>query len=143
MCRKRETATIAAMYADFELESDGTVRPGRGGARPNAGRKPAGYEKPPETVEYERERTRNERAKADLNELEFKIKSREYIPRAAVQEAAATMLATLAQSLRSLPDTLERKFNLPPEVSERIEEEIDNQLDSISRDLEMLTNGEE
>lgn len=131
------------MHADFELEPDGTVRPGRGGARPNAGRKPAGYEKPPETIEYERERTRNERAKADLNELEFKIKSREYIPRAAVQEAAATMLATLAQSLRSLPDTLERKFNLQPEVSERIEEEIDNQLDSISRDLEMLTKGEE
>ena len=131
------------MHADFELDMDGTVRPGRGGARPGAGRKPLGYEKPAETLEYERERTRNERAKADLNELEFKIKSKEYVPRAAVQQAAATLLASLAQSLRSLPDTLERKFNLPPDVAERIGEEIDHQLNLISSELEMLTDGEE
>lgn len=130
------------MHADYELEMDDTLRPGRGGARPGAGRKPNGYQKPEETLEYERERTRNERAKADLNELEFKIKSKEYIPRAAVQQAAATMLASLAQSLRSLPDSLERKFNLPPDVTEKIGEEIDRQLDSISSELEMLTSGE-
>lgn len=134
---------MLAMHADFELEHDGSVRPGRGGARPGAGRKPAGYEKPPEALEYERERTRNEKAKADLNELEFKVKSREYVPRAAVQQSAATLLATIAQTLRSLPDTLERKFNLPPDVTEKIGETIDMQLESISKDLEMLTSGED
>ena len=131
------------MYADFELEPNGTVRPGRGGARAGAGRKPLGYEKPQETLDFERERTRNEKAKADLNELEYKIKSREYVPRAAVQQAAATLLATIAQTLRSLPDTLERKYNLTPEITEKIGETIDQQLDSISKDLEMLTNGDE
>lgn len=134
------------MHADFDLDEHGNTHPrvnGLGGARPGAGRKPAGYQKPPEAVEFDRERTRNERAKADLNELEFKIKSREYVPRAAVQQAAATLLASLAQSLRSLPDTLERKFNLPPNVTERIGMEIDFQLESISEDLKMLTSGDD
>lgn len=131
------------MHADFELEPNGTVRPGRGGARAGAGRKPLGYEKPQETLEFERARARNEKAKADLNELEYKVKSREYVPRAAVQQAAATLLATIAQTLRSLPDTLERKYNLTPEITEKIGETIDQQLDSISKDLEMLTNGDE
>lgn len=126
------------MHADFELNSDGSVRPGRGGAREGAGRKPAGYQKPEETLEYERERTRNEKAKADLNELEFKIKSGEYVPRASVQQAAATMLAALSQGIRSLPDNLERKINLPPEASEMVEAVVDDVLNGLASDLELL-----
>ena len=126
------------MHADFELTNDGSVRSTRGGARPGSGRKPAGYEKPQEVIDFERERARNEAAKANLNELEFKVKSGEYVPRASVQQAAATLLSTLAQALRSLPDTLERKLNVPPDQAELIGREIDNCLDDAAETLKML-----
>jgi phage terminase Nu1 subunit (DNA packaging protein) len=127
------------MHADFELDSSGNTRPiGRGGFREGAGRKPAGYEKPPEVLEYERERTRNEKAKADLNELEFKIKSGEYISRQAVQQAAATMLSSIAQTLRSVPDTLERRLNIDPSLAESIGAEIDNILEGLGDELRLV-----
>jgi phage terminase Nu1 subunit (DNA packaging protein) len=128
------------MHADFELDSKGVVRPSErhGGARANAGRKPAGYEKPQEIVDFDRERARNEKAKADLNELEYKIKSGEYVPRAAVQQAAATMLASIAQTLRSIPDTLERRVNLSPDVAEVVGLEIDSVLEGLGEELRML-----
>jgi phage terminase Nu1 subunit (DNA packaging protein) len=131
------------MHADFELDSNGQVRPSNhGGARAGAGRKPAGYEKPQEVVDYDRERARNEKAKADLNELDFKVKSGEYVPRAAVQQAAATMLASIAQTLRSLPDTLERRVNLSPEVAELVGVEIDAVLEGLGDELRMLAGDE-
>lgn len=131
------------MYADFDLSPDGkTVTPRNGGARPGAGRKPAGYIKAQEVVDFELARARNEAAKADLNELEFKIKSGEYVPRDAVRQAAATMLATLSQALRSLPDTLERKCNMQPSEAELVERTIDAVLDGLADDLQMLTEEE-
>lgn len=131
---------MGRMYADFDLSPDGkTVTPSHGGARPGAGRKPAGYVKPQEVVDFETARARNEAAKADLNELEFKIKSGEYVARDAVRQAAATMLATIAQALRSLPDTLERKCNMQPSEAELVERAIDTVLEGLSEDLRMLT----
>ena len=47
---------------------------GWGGARKVAGAKPAGYVPPPERIEYEAERARNEKAKADLNELDLAVR---------------------------------------------------------------------
>lgn len=127
------------MHADFDLDNSGFVRPSsRGGARPGAGRKPAGYEQPQERIDYERERARNEKAKADLNELDFKVKSGEYVPREAVQQAAATLLSSVAQTLRSIPDTLERRINTSPEITEVIGIEIDNILDGLGDELRML-----
>lgn len=141
------------MHADFELEPDGTARPAkgfgpeqtikRGGARPGAGAKPAGYVPPPEKVEFDKEKARNEKAKADLNELDYKIKSGEYVPRAAVQQASATLLATISQTLRSLPDTLERRLNLSPEVAEMIGVEVDAILDGLGEDLRILAGDDE
>lgn len=132
------------MHADFELEQDGSVRrsSGRGGARPNTGPKPAGYVKPQELIDLDREKARNEKAKADLNELEFKVKSGEYVSRAAVQQAAATMLASIAQTLRSIPDTLERRVNLSPDTAELVGNEIDSILEGLGDELRMLA-GEE
>lgn len=130
------------MYADFELMPDGTTsgnNRGWGGARAGAGKKPAGYEKPEHIIDLEKERARNEKAKADLNELEFKIKSGEYVPRDAVRQAAATAFASVAQALRSIPDALERKINLDPRVAESIGATIDEVLDSLASDLEMMT----
>lgn len=128
-----------AMKADFELSDDGTVLPSRGGARAGAGRKPADYEKPEVVRDYEVARARKEASLADMHELQFKIKSGEYVARDAVKEAAATLLSNLAQSLRSLPDNLERKFNVAPDVAEEIEKVIDASLADVSEGLSMFT----
>lgn len=82
---------------------------------------------------------RKETALAGLNELELKRKSGEYLPRAAYQEATATLLAMLSQGLRSLPDTLERKCNLPPEALELVEAVIDEGLNEVAQTLALFT----
>lgn len=133
------------MHADFELNPDGTTAPagrragGHGGARVGAGRKPDSYVPPQEKVDFDSAKARNEAAKAGLNELELKIKSGEYLPRAAYREATATLLAELAQGLRSLPDTLERKFGLAPDVAVHIQSTIDEAMKTIADNLELFT----
>ena len=132
------------MHADFDLSPDGSVAParsrsgGHGGARPNSGPKPAGYVKPPEGQDYDKAKARNEAAKAGLNELELKIKSNEYLSRTAYREASATLLAELAQGLRSLPDTLERKFGLSPEALLHVERTIDEAMQGVADGLELF-----
>lgn len=84
-------------------------------------------------------KARKETALAGLNELQLKIKSGEYLPRAAYQEATATLLAMLSQGLRSLPDTLERKCNLPPEALEMVEAVIDDGLNEVAQTLALFT----
>ena len=136
------------MLADFDLSPDGSVAParsrsgGHGGARANSGPKPAGYVKPPEGQDYDKAKARNEAAKAGLNELELKIKSGEYLSRTAYREASATLLAELAQGLRSLPDTLERKFGLSPEALLHVERTIDEAMQSVADGLELFAGSE-
>ena len=136
------------MHADFDLSPDGSVAParsrsgGHGGARPNSGPKPAGYVKPPEGQDYDKAKARNEAAKAGLNELELKIKSNEYLSRTAYREASATLLAELAQGLRSLPDTLERKFGLSPEALLHVEKTIDEAMQGVADGLELFAGSE-
>ena len=136
------------MHADFDLSPDGSVAPtrsrsgGHGGARPNSGPKPAGYVKPPEGQDYDKAKARNEAAKAGLNELELKIKSGEYLSRTAYREASATLLAELAQGLRSLPDTLERKFGLSPEALLHVEKTIDEAMQGVADGLELFAGSE-
>ena len=132
------------MHADFDLAPDGTISPsrsrpgGHGGKREGAGRKPADYEPPEEKLDYDKAKTRNEAAKAGLNELELKIKSGEYLSRTAYREASATLLAELAQGLRSLPDTLERKFGLSPEALLHVEKTIDEAMQGVADGLELF-----
>ncbi|MBF6987244.1 DUF1441 family protein [Cupriavidus sp. IK-TO18] len=111
---------------------------GHGGARAGAGRKPKDFVKPEATVDFEEARARNESAKADLNELEFKIKSGEYVARVAVVQATATAYAAIAQTLRSLPDHLERRLALAPEVAEEIGRQIDEALGELAGVLEKM-----
>ena len=111
---------------------------GHGGYRPGAGRRPADYTPTPEQADLASAKARNEAAKADLNELELRIKSGEYVDRAAVREATATALATLAQTLRSLPDNLERKLGLDPKVAEEVGKLIDAALDEVANEFEKL-----
>lgn len=126
-------------HADFELEpGGGTTLMGRGGARAGAGRKPEGYEPPPEKASFDREKALHERSKRLRSELAHKIESGEVVSRAAVQEASATALALAAQSLRSLPDNLERKLSLPPAVTEEIEKTIHAVLTDLAAAFEMM-----
>jgi phage terminase Nu1 subunit (DNA packaging protein) len=111
---------------------------GHGGARPGAGRKPKDYVKPPMVEDFDVARARNESAKADLNELEFKVKSGEYVARSAVVQATATAYAALAQTLRSLPDHLERRLALAPEVAEEIGRQIDEALGELAEVFERM-----
>lgn len=131
---------IARMKADFELDTDGTVHPaGRGGARLGAGRKPDGFEKPQVAKDFDTAKARKEMSLADMHELNFKIKSGEYVAREAVREAAATLLSNLAQSMRGIPDNLERKFHLAPDVAEEVEKVIDASLADVAEGLAMFT----
>ena len=132
---------ISLMEADYELQPDGSVRShGHGGARANSGTKPKGYQKAPEVVDFDKARARNEAAKADLNEIEYKIKSGEYVSRFAVQQAAATAVSAFAQTMRSVPDNLERK-GVPPEVCALIEQVIDESMAGLADDLELMSGG--
>lgn len=111
---------------------------GHGGARTGAGRKPKDYVKPEAIEDFEEARARNESAKADLNELEFKVKSGEYVARSAVIQATATAYATIAQTLRSLPDHLERRLALAPEVAEEVGRQIDEALGELAAVFERM-----
>lgn len=110
-----------------------------GGARPGAGRKPADYVPSDDRLDYEAARARNESAKADLNELDLAIKRGEYVPRAEVQAATATALSALSQTLRSVPDNLERTLGLSPDTAQEVGRQIDAALDDMATRFEELT----
>lgn len=152
------------MSIDFELDASGNAIPtsGWGGSRKGAGRKKGyspkkarelevaevGSTDDPEEVtstalKKAKAVARKEEALAGLNELELKIKSGEYLDRAAFREASSTLLAELAQTLRSLPDTLERKHALPPKVVLDVERTIDDALSSVAAGLAAFTEGVE
>lgn len=110
----------------------------RGGYREGAGRKPAGYEPPAAKVDYDEAKARNEQAKAELNELELAIKRGQYVLRAEVEQQTATALAAIAQTLRSVPDNLERTLGVSPEVAQEVGELIDSALDELAQAFESV-----
>ena len=73
-----------------------------------------------------------------LVQLVLTGRAQEYLPRAAYQEATATLLSMLAQGLRSLPDTIERKFNVPTDVLQLIEAAIDDALNEVADTLALF-----
>lgn len=111
---------------------------GHGGARIGAGRKPAGYVKSEDLQDLDKQKARHEKLKADLAEIELRTRSGELVMRSETQRAAATALSTLAQALRSVPDTLERKHNVSPEIAEAVGREIDDALDNLATAFEMM-----
>lgn len=114
---------------------------GHGGAREGAGR-PSGVADPDRAAtraNFEAERARHEKIKADEREFEFAIKQGQYLPRAAQQTAAATALAILTQSLRSIPDNLERSLGLDAEALEQVAEQIDNALAEVAAAFKAMT----
>ena len=105
---------------------------GWGGARPGSGVKPEGYEKSEAVKDFERERAEHEYVKRTEREFNLAVKQGQYLPREAQQQAAATALAVLTQSLRSIPDNVERTLALEPEVVEAIALQIDAALAEVA-----------
>ena len=131
------------MSGDVEvLDAPPKRNNGHGGARAGACRKPRGYEPPKAKADFDEARARNESAKADLAELEYKRRSGLYVARAAVRDASAHALASVAQSLRSIPDTLERKFNLSPVQAEAVAHAIDGVLNELADEFEQMAGAE-
>jgi len=126
-------------HADFELGADGTLNiSGHGGRREGAGRKPKDYEPSAEKVSFDKEKALHEKVKRERAELALKVEAGKLVQRAAVQQAAAAALAMFAQSMRSLPDTIERKLHVSPEVTEEIEKTIDAALDDLAGAFELM-----
>lgn len=108
----------------------------RGGARPGAGRKPVGWVPPPMKMSYDEAKARNETAKAQLGELEVRIKTGQYVSREVVRDVVATALSAISQRLRSLPDLLERRASMTTEQVETTANEIDDALGALAEQLE-------
>jgi len=108
------------------------INGGWGGERAGAGRKPEGYEHPPERLDFERERAEHERVKREQREFKLAVEKGEYVERAAVSQAAATALSVLSQSLRSLPDNLERMCGLTPDQAEVAQQQVDAALTELA-----------
>lgn len=112
---------------------------GWGGARRGAGRKPDDYEPSEAEDEYDAQRARHERIKADERELKLSILAGDHIPRESVRMASPAAFAVMAQSLRAIPDNLERTLGLDPAVAEAIAEGIDAALDELSKALKAMS----
>ena len=151
------------MDADFDLDDSGNVVPTteRGGRRPGAGRpKGMGNEQMQAKADAAAENddeldptspdrltiavrkamavALKEESLAGLKALELQVETKKYLPRDAYREATATVLATLSQALRSIPDTLERKHSLSPAALQYIEATIDEQLSSAATTLALF-----
>jgi phage terminase Nu1 subunit (DNA packaging protein) len=113
-----------------------------GGARPNSGPKPAGYEHPEGRADFEKERAEHERIKREQRQLKLDIERGLYLRRDAVRQASATAQAVMAQSLLSLPDNLERQFSLAPEVVVAITGEIDGVLQDLAKAMKAMAGDE-
>lgn len=104
---------------------------GHGGYRPGAGNKPADYVPSEAKVDLEVERAAHEKVKREQREFKLAQERGEYVSRAAIRQASATMLAVLAQ-IRSIPDNCERQFALPPETVELMQQTIDAALNEVA-----------
>lgn len=91
--------------------------------------------------ELDAQRARHEKIKADERELKLSILRGDHLPRPAVQQASSVALSLLTQTLRAVPDNLERTLNLPPEAVEAVSQQIDKALAEVARAFEAMANG--
>jgi len=96
----------------------------RGGARPNSGRHGQNDSEDP-YVRLTIERARHEAVKADVAEMNRQELIGQLLRRCDVEVASSRLHAVICQTLRQLPDTLERKCNATPEMVEAVQNAID------------------
>ncbi|MBK6587956.1 MAG: DUF1441 family protein [Acidobacteria bacterium] len=87
---------------------------------------------------YAGAKARKEVALAAKAELDFRIKSGEYLPRDAFRSAVAKVFQSVAQSLRSIPDNLERKLGVDPTLAESVGVSIDETMGDLADELEKI-----
>jgi phage terminase Nu1 subunit (DNA packaging protein) len=75
---------------------------------------------------------------SEMRRREMQKDDRELIPAAEVGQVVATAFAAVAQSIRSLPDNLERRLSLAPEVVDEIGRAMDEHLDDLAARLQIL-----
>lgn len=90
------------------------------------------------SVVYATAKARKESADAAMKELNYRIKAGQYLPREAVRTALAEVFQSVAQSLRSIPDNLERKLGLKPDVAEMVSATIDEIMGELAVSLERI-----
>ena len=88
-------------------------------------------------MDFDKARARKESALADLNELDYKVKSGQYVSREAVKQACTTIMATLAQTSRSVSDNLERR-GVDPKVCVQVDLAISEALAETGKSLQTL-----
>lgn len=132
-------------FADL-LGEDPTPAPpakpnnGHGGKRARAGGKSKAVRDATEEhhIKYTKSRAEHEEFKARSVKLEYEIKRGKYVLREEVQRASAVAFATVTQNLRSIPDALERRLGLSPEVTEQVAIAIDEIMSDLADDLEKM-----
>ena len=77
-------------------------------------------------------------ADARLREHALKVKEGEYLPRENVRQGCAVSFQMVAQSVRSIPDNLERKLGLTPEQVEFAERVVDQICADLYSQIEAL-----
>src|SRR4051794_34944479 len=103
-------------FETFELLP--AVPQGRGsGSKERVGRKSDEVRAESDYVEFAKAKARKEIALADKEEMNAAKMAGELVERRAVRDATATALATIAQTLRAIPDNLERQLGIEPEVA--------------------------
>lgn len=106
--------------------------PGWGGARPNSGPKGPDHPDAEEDANYAAQRARHEKLKADQREIAVEVERGRLLYKEPIEQASATALAVLTQSLRTLPDNLERVCGLTPEQAELAAQQVDAALTEVS-----------
>jgi phage terminase Nu1 subunit (DNA packaging protein) len=114
-----------------------TVPNTHGGRRANSGRKPVA-ERTTDDERFSAARARRERANASRAEIALAAEGGALVSREAVRQACATLLAVVAQSLRSVPDNLERTLALQPEAVEAVALQIDAALTEAANALRLI-----
>lgn len=127
--------------AEFFGENNPTVPRGRGsGDKSRVGRKSDEVREESDYVAYAQAKARREAALADKAEIEVAEMVGSLVNRQAVRDGSAKAFSTIAQSMRAIPDILERRLGLSPEILEEIEKIIDESLESLGKDLEKMEN---
>lgn len=120
------------------MDDEYEIRERRGGSRPGAGGKPKDYVKSADLQAFDNARARKETALAGKHEIELKELQGEFVPRSAFRDASATLLAELVQSLRGLPDMLERQHGLTAEQAQAVENDVNSALEDVRKGLQKL-----
>lgn len=126
--RKPKDESVNADIDDLLGPARGTIDPEMEGGEAGA------------ATRYADSRANKEAALAGLAELRLRVQSGLYLPKEAFEHGTAVAHQTVAQALRSIPDNLERKLGISPEVSLAIGQAIEDALGDLSTTMEALFN---